>query len=176
MARFKCNFVCRVTYLPNSPRRGHVTNFLTAVTYGSQSHRKVYLQKHNYVQKLPVELANWPPKAANQWWGNGLYRDANYAKGRDTLGLCTASQRTNKGEMNFGSIAWCWPQTMSSVVLLGFLAFRLYRNATVTPHSRIPCGMFPGCFEHNLYGPVRGHGLTNTALCDFVSSYEDCGI
>ena len=74
MARFECNFVCHVTYLPNSPRGGHVTNFLTAVTYGSQSYRNFYWQKNNYVQNLTVELAYWPPKAANQWWGNVLCR------------------------------------------------------------------------------------------------------
>ena len=40
-------------------RRGHGLNFLTAVTYSSQSNSKWYVQKNNYVPNHPVELAQY---------------------------------------------------------------------------------------------------------------------
>ena len=39
-------------------RRYHDSNFLTAVTYSSQSNSKLYVQKNNYVPNSPVELAH----------------------------------------------------------------------------------------------------------------------
>ena len=39
-------------------RGGHGSNFLTAVTYSSQSNSNLYIQKNNYVPKPPVELAH----------------------------------------------------------------------------------------------------------------------
>ena len=48
-----------VTWLMNQShrRRDHGSNFLTAVTYCSQSNSKLYVQKNNYVPNHPVELA-----------------------------------------------------------------------------------------------------------------------
>ena len=51
-----------VTWLMNRShrRRGHGSDFLTAVTYSSQSNSKLYVQKNNCVPNHPVELAQWP--------------------------------------------------------------------------------------------------------------------
>ena len=50
-------------------RTGRSTNFLTAVTYGSQSNIKSCLQKNNFVQKSPVEVAQLHLiSPTNQWW------------------------------------------------------------------------------------------------------------
>ena len=39
-------------------RRIHGSNFLTAVTYSTQSNSKLFVQKNNYVPNSPVELAH----------------------------------------------------------------------------------------------------------------------
>ena len=48
-----------VTWLIYWSHRGriHGSNFLTALTYSTQSNSKLYVQKNNYVPNSPVELA-----------------------------------------------------------------------------------------------------------------------
>ena len=54
--------ICLVGRAPGcwSHRRSiHGSNFLTAVTYSTQSNSKLYVQKNNYVPNAPVELAHY---------------------------------------------------------------------------------------------------------------------
>ena len=60
VAHCGCNF-----FMSRDIRGGHGTNFLIAVTYESQYHPTLCLQKNDYVQTPPVELAQYKCAANN---------------------------------------------------------------------------------------------------------------